>query len=444
MGFFAGHRFLRSLTVGVTSAVVLVSCGGGGGGSSSSGSSTDVTIWVAWGGQELKAFKDVVKPFQDKNGITVHITTTRSGDLQEADNVAAGTSLPDIGVVPSQDKVKDWASKGIMKPMESVLGSDALKSYLDNTYKSLTTPLSGDTDTKIFVVNGKHYSAWVKTQLKGMFWYNPKVFTGGSSPPKTLDDLLAIQPPSGTKLFCQGLSSGDASGWPAVDMIDNIVMRQSGETVYNNWIDGKQKWSSPEIKSAYQTLGKLLGPNVTYGGSNNVLSTAFSEAQRPLFANPPGCMFLEQATFEENFIIQDNASAKAGTDYDAFVHPSVNSQYDGNVNWFGDSMVVFNATPAAKKFMEYVTSADAQQIWVNDGGTLAANKLVTTYPDPILKKAAQSISGAKHLLVTAGDFMPADMVHAFRSSMLDFVKDQSKLDSILAHLDQVQAAAYSS
>jgi alpha-glucoside transport system substrate-binding protein len=442
VGLFAGHRFLRSLTLSVGTAVLLVSCGGGNQAStSSSGSSSDVTVWVAWGGQELKAFKDVVKPFESSSGVKVHITTTRSGDLQEADNVAAGTSLPDIGVIPTIDKAQDWATKGIMKPMESYMG-DKMSGYLNDTFKSLTTPSSGNTDLTLGIVNGKHYYAWVKTQVKGLFWYNPKVFTG--SAPKTLDDLLAIQPPAGTKLFCQGLSSGDASGWPAVDMIDNIVMRQSGAQVYNNWWQGKQKWSSPEIKSAYQTLGKLLSNSSTYGGSNNVLSTAFSEAQRPLFSNPPGCLFLEQATFEENFIIGDNASAKAGTDFDAFTHPSINSQYDGNVNWFGDSMVMFNQTPAAVKFMQYVTSAQAQQIWVNDGGTLAALKTVTNIPDPILKKAQAVEASAQHLLITAGDFMPADMQHAFRASMLDFVKDQSKLDSILAHLDQVQAAAYSS
>jgi alpha-glucoside transport system substrate-binding protein len=441
MGHFSTGPRLRSMALGVGAVLLLVGCGGGGGGTGSSGSSSDVTVWVAWGGQELKAFKDVVKPFESQNNIKVHITTTRSGDLQEADNVAAGTSLPDIGVIPTIDKAQSWAEKGIMKPLESYMG-DKMSDYMNNTYKSLTTPASGDTDLTIGVVHGKHYYAWVKTQVKGLFWYNPKVFTGGSSPPKTFDDLLAIKPPAGTKLFCQGLSSGDASGWPAVDMIDNIVMRQSGPKVYLDWMNGKQKWSSPEIKSAYQALGKLLSPANTYGGSNNVLSTPFSEAQRPLFSNPPGCLFLEQATFEENFIVQDNASAKAGTDFDAFAHPSLNSQYDGTVNWFGDSMVMFNQSPAATKFMQYVTSAQAQQIWVNDGGTLAANKTVTNYPDPVLKKAAQVEADAKTLLVTAGDFMPADMQHAFRASMLDFVKDQSKLTSILAHLDQVQASAY--
>ena len=54
---------------------------------------------------------------------------------------------------------------------------------------------------------------FVRTQVKGLLWYNPKVFTG--SAPATWDDLLAIQPPSGTKLFCAAFESGDASGWPA-------------------------------------------------------------------------------------------------------------------------------------------------------------------------------------------------------------------------------------
>jgi hypothetical protein len=40
--------------------------------------------------------------------------------------------------------------------------------------------------------------------------------------------------------------------------------------------------------------------------------------------------------------------------------------------------------------------------------------------------------------------MPADMQHAFRVSMLELVKDPSKLDSILQKLDQVQSAAYGS
>ncbi len=39
--------------------------------------------------------------------------------------------------------------------------------------------------------------------------------------------------------------------------------------------------------------------------------------------------------------------------------------------------------------------------------------------------------------------MPADMKQAYWTAILDFIKDQSKLDSILARLDGVQKTAYS-
>ena len=39
---------------------------------------------------------------------------------QVAINVEAGTTLPDIGLPPTVDKVQDWASKGVMKPVEYV------------------------------------------------------------------------------------------------------------------------------------------------------------------------------------------------------------------------------------------------------------------------------------------------------------------------------------
>ena len=83
----------------------------------------------------------------------------------------------------------------------------------------------------------------------------------------------------------------------------------------------------------------------------------------------------------------------------------------------------------------------AQQIWVNDGGTLGAIKTLN-YTDPIFKRAADVAGSAKNLLVTAGDFMPSDMQKAFWQSLLNVTRDPSSLDAQLKHLDQVQAAAY--
>jgi ABC-type glycerol-3-phosphate transport system substrate-binding protein len=86
-----------------TLILFVVACGGSS--TAAAGSTTDVTVWTAWGGTELKAFQDVLKPFHDKTGITVHLTTVRDAN-QLAINVDAGTSLPDIAQGPSVDKVQ--------------------------------------------------------------------------------------------------------------------------------------------------------------------------------------------------------------------------------------------------------------------------------------------------------------------------------------------------
>jgi alpha-glucoside transport system substrate-binding protein len=103
---------------------------------------------------------------------------------------------------------------------------------------------------------------------------------------------------------------------------------------------------------------------------------------------------------------------------------------------------MYNDTPQSRALMQYMATAEAQQIWVDAGGTLAALKTITNYPDPIFKHASEVAAQAKNILPTAGDQMPSDMQHAYWKSLLDFTNDQSQLDSILANLDQVQTASY--
>ncbi|HYN69333.1 MAG TPA: ABC transporter substrate-binding protein [Candidatus Eisenbacteria bacterium] len=394
-----------------------------------------VNVWTAWGGGELAAYQEVLKPFIDQTGIQVNLLTIRDQDLQLSNNVAAGTSLPDIANPPNPQRYTEWAQTGIMKAAEDYLSADDLTAYLANTYGALTADNAANG-----VVDAKHYLMFVKTQVKGLIWYNPKVFTGTA--PATWDELNAIQPPSGTSLWCAAFESGDASGWPASDDIANIIMRQSGEQVYVDWYSGKVKWTSPEIKLAYQTFGQKVAADKVYGGPNTVLSTNFQKAGDPLFTTPPGCLFMEQATFMTGIMETNTPGIEAGTDYDFFPHPKFNDQYAGNIEGFADSFVMYNDTPQSRALMAYMMSDQAQQIWVDQGGTLSASKNITKYPDLVFEKAATVVGGAKNILLTAGDQMPSDMQHAFWKSLLDYTNDQSQLDSILASLDAVQASAY--
>ena len=105
---------------------------------------------------------------------------------------------------------------------------------------------------------------------------------------------------------------------------------------------------------------------------------------------------------------------------------------------------MFKDSPEARDLIKYLTTPEAQQIWVSKGGALSPNKQVplSKYPDQLSRQAGQIITSAKVTAFDASDNMPDAMNTAFWHGILDFVGDQSKLDSILANLDKVQADAY--
>jgi len=140
--------------------------------------------------------------------------------------------------------------------------------------------------------------------------------------------------------------------------------------------------------------------------------------------------------------VQSDPNLVAGEDFNFFPHPKFNDEFAGNVEGFFDTFVMYNDTPQARALMQYMVTDEAQQIWVDQGGTLAASKNITEYPDVLGENASAILQDADNILLTAGDYMPADMQRAFWKSLLDFTNDQSQLDSILANLDSVQAASY--
>src|SRR5258708_33995780 len=127
----------------------------------------------------------------------------------------------------------------------------------------------------------------VKTQGKGLFWYNKEVFPG--PPPTTVDQMLAINPSQygAQKLFCAAFESGTASGWPASDQIDNIIMRQNDATFYTNWIQGKVKFSDPQIKLGYQTFLKEVSSANVYGGAHTARPAHLQKGGAPPLQTPP-------------------------------------------------------------------------------------------------------------------------------------------------------------
>ena len=135
----------------------------------------------------------------------------------------------------------------------------------------------------------------------------------------------------GGKPWCVALESEAASGWPGSDWVKEIVLSQAGGDVYDKWWQGKQKWTSPEIKAAWQSFGQLLGSGDSnvYGGANYIVNTDFSKVGDPMFQTPPKCMMLNQASFITSFFQAAHPNLVAGQDFDYFTMPSKNSANEG-------------------------------------------------------------------------------------------------------------------
>jgi len=430
----------RGLVLGMAALLLGAACAPG---ATNNGSSSvkggTVTILGVWSDGELDSFNAVLAPFEQQTGIDVQFIATRDQDAVLTTEVAAGDP-PDLAAAPSPSLLTRFAQQNKVVPLQNVVDMTKLKSTYDQSWIDLGT------------VNNNLVQVFSWAALKGLVWYDPKIWSAkGYTPPKTWDDLVALQnkmKANGDTPWCMAVESGAASGWAGSDFEKEITLSSAGPQVYDAWWQGKQKWTSDPIKKSWQTFGTILGPNDSnvYGVSNYIISTNFGDVGTPMFQNPPKCMMLNQASFITSFFTKANPDLKAGTDYNFFPLPDASTQYQGAHVVAGDAWSMFHNTPQSKALLNYLLTADAQAIWVKRGGKISPNKDVplSDYPDDLSRLTAQTLVQTKIAKYDAGDLMPSDMKNAYWSAILSFIKDQSQLDSILASLDKVQATAYQS
>ncbi|HEX3507993.1 MAG TPA: ABC transporter substrate-binding protein [Candidatus Dormibacteraeota bacterium] len=426
-------RRLTSLIGLAMVGLILVACGG----NSSTAGKGSVHVLAVWAAAEQDSFMATLKPFEDQTGIKVLYESTRDVDSVLATRIAAGNP-PEISSLPSPATLSKYAAQGKLVQLDNgILDMNTMNAQYSPGWIKLGT------------INGKLYEIFAWASVKGLIWYNPTKFAAkGYQVPTTWADLMTLQAKiksDGTTPWCIAVNSGAASGWPGSDWVKEIVLSQSGPAVYDSWWQGKTKWTDPAIKLAWQTWGQILGPNDSNvsGGSKTILSQPFGNGGDGLFKNPPKCYMHNQASFiTANFVTQDKAVA--GTDFKFFPLPDVDPQYAGAHVGAGDAFSMLKDTSQARALIKYLTTPEAQAIWVKRGGKLSPNKSFdpANYPDDITRQVADVMTSAKIFDFDAGDLMPTAMFNAYWQAVLKFVADQSKLDSILQSLDAVQATAY--
>jgi alpha-glucoside transport system substrate-binding protein len=285
---------------------------------------------------------------------------------------------------------------------------------------------------------GTLYCIFYKAAVKSLVWYSPAAFAAkGYTVPTTWDELTALSNQivaDGGVPWCLGIFSNGASGWPATDWIEDIMLRTAGPDVYDQWVDHTIPWTDAAVRTAWEFFGQIArNESYVFGGTTGVLTTFFGDSPAPIFDDPPGCYMHRQASFITGFFPEGVAEE----DYAFFPFPSIDAAFGVPALGGADLVVMFNDTPQARALMEYLASPEPQEIWAARGGFLSPNKRVSldVYPTATDRAMAEALTGAEVFRFDASDLMPAAVGSgSFWTGTLDYVGGVA-LDSVLATIE---------
>lgn len=400
-----------------------------------------LTIWDAWNDPGDKSqWEAVLAYFADATGVTVQDGSSKNYEEQARIDIQAG-SPANITILPQPGLLADFAKQGKLTD----LGDATTKFVTDNFGAGSSWATLGQytgPDGKMH-----QYAYPYKQEVKSLIWYSPDNFNEkGYQVPKTWEDLMALQEKikaDGGTPWCIGIESGGASGWPATDWIENILLLQQPPSVYDDWVAGKVKFSDPRIIAALDTFGSIVkdDKNVA-GGTKAVVSTNFGDSSKGLFTVPPQCYLHKQASFITSFF---PTGTKAGVDYDFFylppmkAHPELGNPVEGS----GNLVTITKDSPAAQAFVQFLETPIAQEIWMAQPNSSFLTSLKTantkTYSDASLKKLGDILLNATTFRFDGSDLMPGPIgTGAFWTGMVDFVNGKSSQD-VAAEIDAAWA-----
>jgi len=307
--------------------------------------------------------------FETCTGISVDYQGSSEFEAQIA-VLAEGGNAPDVGIVPQPGLLQRLAVGGWLIP-----ASEAVEANVDEWWSE---------DWKQYGTHdGTFYAAPLMASIKGYVWYSPAEFEEkGYEVPETLDDLTALSEEIAGegehKPWCVGLESGDATGWPGTDWVEDYVLRLHGPEVYDQWVTHEIPFNDPRIAEAFDAVGEYLkNDEMVNGGIGDVstqITEAFQTAGLPILDGE--CSLHHQASFYETFWNpeggEENTVASDGTVF-AFLLPPVSADDPLSVTGGGEFPVAFRDAEEVEAVRTYLSSDTWANNRVSLGGVISAN-----------------------------------------------------------------------
>lgn len=433
-------RTLRMLALATVIVMIAAACtkkeGDGDGGGDQAENTGTVNVLNAMEPGEATAVQTAVDDNVGEVDYTVEIES--SPDFEEQFQVRAEGGTLDIGLVPQPGTVATQAEAGTIVSLED-LGFDI--GELEDTV--------GEYLMSLVEFDGKHWGLPTNVNLKSMIWYPKDDFdAAGYTVPTTWDELMALSDQmvaDGNTPWCVGFESGSATGWPATDWMEDIMLRTAGPDIYDQWVTHDIPFNDPAVMTAGETFGDVMfHEGYVLGGAADTPSIAFGAAPLPMFEDPPGCLLHRQASFIIG-AAPFPEDAESGVDYDWFPFPTI----DEDATLLAGEFAVVGTNGNRPEVADFLHKFLSEEVQCAQGGDPLSSRVSPNinvgpdcYTNQILADSAAILTEALSsgtARFDASDLMPGEVgAGSFWTGMVRYMQEGP--DSLKGVLDDIEAS----
>ncbi|HSK55526.1 MAG TPA: ABC transporter substrate-binding protein [Jiangellales bacterium] len=453
MAFRTTRRGAVAVTCGVGLSLVLAACGGddgddGDGDGAAAGDvdcsayeqygdleGTQVTVYTSIVAPEDAAHIESYAPFEECTGATVVYEGSAEFEAQIVVRVQSGNA-PDIAYFPQpgllQTVVRDTGA--VLEAPDAV--AENVDNYWSEEWRGYGT------------VDDVFYAAPLGANVKSFVWYSPSAFEeAGYEIPETWDDMIELSDQivaDGGVPWCAGIGSGDATGWPLTDWMEDVMLREHGPDVYDQWLNHDIPFNDPQVASVLERVGSVMkNPDYVNGGLGDVqsiASTTFQDGGLPILQGQ--CWMHRQASFYQANWPEGTEVAEDG-DVFAFYFPPISEDFGRPVLGGAEFVAAFTDRPEVQAFQAYLASPEwanskaevSPPGWVSANTELDPSLLVS----PIDQLAAEILADEETVFrFDASDLMPGEVGSgSFWTEMTNWVANDKPDDEVL---DAIEAS----
>jgi alpha-glucoside transport system substrate-binding protein len=393
-------------------------------------SGTSVSLSHGLSGDEEARFENQFREFEEATGIDVNLIPGNTVETT-AVKVESGT-IEDIVNFPQPGTMAGYARQGRLVDLNTIINQDWLTQNYNQGFLDTNTVDDGSGNQ---ILGG----IFNRINFKSAVWYPKQDFEdAGYEIPETWDEMQQLMDDivaDGDTPWCIGIESAGASGWPATDWIEDIMLRTTSLENYDRWTTGELEFTSPEVRNAFEILTNIwFNDQYVYGGRQAIATTNFGDAPTPMLQQPPNCWLHRQGNFITSFFEQNVPGVEYGVDYDFFYLPPIDEQYGRPVLYAGDLFSVFNDRPEVRAVIQYLTTYESVRGWVTTGpGALSPHRDVNLDDySPLERRLAETLGEATSVRFDGSDLMPAEVGSgSFWKGVTDYVSGSANLDQAL-------------